>query len=67
MKELQILGLAQIGKTLDSSHENYIELREEFRWVRDERFQKLLEKAYPSLYYKYQQQPPHEEQQRLDE
>lgn len=50
MKELQILGLVDIGKTRDSSHENYIELKEEFKWVRDERFQKLLEKACPSLY-----------------
>jgi hypothetical protein len=50
MKELQILGLVHIGKTRDSSHENYIELKEGFKWVREERFQMLLKKACPSLY-----------------
>jgi hypothetical protein len=50
MKELEILGLVDIGKTRDSSHENYIKLKEEFKWVRDKRFQKLLRKACPSLY-----------------
>jgi hypothetical protein len=29
MKELQILGLVEIGKTRDPSHENFIELKEE--------------------------------------
>jgi hypothetical protein len=53
MKELQILGLVEIGKTRDSSHENYIELKEEFKWVREERFQNLLERAYPSPYSNY--------------
>jgi hypothetical protein len=69
MKELQILGLVDIGKTRDSSHENYIELKEEFRWVREERFQRLLESAYPSPYVKYQkqQQQQHTRQQLLAE
>lgn len=53
MKELEILGLVEIGKVTGSSHEHYIELKEEFQWVHDERFQVLLEKAYPSPYYKY--------------
>lgn len=53
MKELQILGLVEIGKTRDPSHENYIKLKEEFKWVREERFQNLLERAYLSPYSKY--------------
>jgi hypothetical protein len=53
MKELEILGLVEIGKVTGSSHEHYIELKEEFQWAHDKRFQALLEKAYPSPYYGY--------------
>lgn len=47
MKELNTLGLVDIGKTRDSSHENYICLREEFRWLREDKFQRLLKTCYP--------------------
>jgi hypothetical protein len=53
MKELQILGLVDIGKIRDSSHENYIELKEEFAWVHEDKFQDLLKRAYPSPYSRY--------------
>jgi hypothetical protein len=69
MKELQIIGLVSIGNIRDSSHENYIELKEEFKWVHEERFHRLLERAYPSPYIKYQKQPQqqHTQQQLLPE
>jgi hypothetical protein len=57
MKELEILGLVDIGKTRDSSHEHYIELKDEFKWAHKERFQALLERAYPSPYSRYKQRP----------
>jgi hypothetical protein len=62
MKELEILGLVDIGKTRDSSHEHYIELKDEFKWVHEERFQALLERAYSSPYSKYKQQQPSQPQ-----
>jgi hypothetical protein len=62
MKELEILGLVDICKTRDSSHEHYIELKDEFKWAHEERFQALLERAYPSPYSKYKQQQPSQPQ-----
>jgi hypothetical protein len=49
MKELNTLGLVDIGKTRDSSHENYICLRKEFQWLHEERFQLLLKICFQPL------------------
>lgn len=52
IEELNALGLVDIAIDKESvDHETYIRLRPELNWVYEERFQKLLEKCYPTPKY----------------
>lgn len=52
IEELNALGLVDFNTDIESSNpETYIRLRPELGWIYEERFQKLLEKCYPTPKY----------------